>query len=611
MFHNQQGQSKTGENRGSVVSARVLQALTVGDVALACRHLEVALRQNPSNAQLRFQLATLRMGRGQRAAAAVELARVLRHAPNHSAAAQRLGDLLSQGVLPGDTKLDPTGLANALAHSTVDRDLIGAAAVRQMRGLDPLAQALAKGRTAGADVAARDLLAHRSAKFLRDDLLLAVMTSAIIVDTEIEQLLTALRRVILLELAPARISDPGLQRFATALAELSAGNEYVFPETPEETAAVAAEDIDIRLILAGDKHAGARFLAYSLYRDPLDYLPFDLPPNAIEAVHPAIFGETLIRLAAERRTIRTVLASIPHLGAIRAETSVRVAEQYKTHPYPRWRGVAVAGADKYMPYLQSFFAATQLSFAAHPFEVLIAGCGTGQQAVSAALDYGLKAQVQAIDISASSLGYAGMMAERFEVSNLSLALGDIGEIAGFEPNWHGRFQVIECSGVLHHMARPFEAWRGLLDCLAPGGIMLIGLYSRIARQELDALRAEASFPGAGCSDHELRTYRQQLLARGPDEPGAGFMRSRDAHTMSGFRDFFLHVSEQTTTIPEIAAFLDANGLAFKGFVTVPFSELSRRFPDEVWPGRLERWSELESERPSLFIGMYQFWVTRR
>jgi SAM-dependent methyltransferase len=190
-------------------------------------------------------------------------------------------------------------------------------------------------------------------------------------------------------------------------------------------------------------------------------------------------------------------------------------------------------------------------------------------------------------------------------------LGDISGVRSFEPSWSGRFSVIECCGVLHHMADPFAAWRDLLACLAPGGIMLIGLYSAVARRDLDVLRQEAIYPGAGCDDQALRRYRQALLARGPETPGAGYLKSRDIFTTSGFRDFFLHVSEKPTSIPDIQRFLDANGLVFRGFVNAPFGALRQRFPNEAWPGRLECWAELEAERPQLFIGMYQFWLTRR
>jgi SAM-dependent methyltransferase len=340
-------------------------------------------------------------------------------------------------------------------------------------------------------------------------------------------------------------------------------------------------------------------------------LPDNLATEDIAAVIPEPFGRFLAGAFAEAREIRERSISIPRLGDFIGETTRKVKAQYEAHPYPRWRGTALFPNGQYIQHLEDFFSKPELAFTRTPFEVLIAGCGTGLQAVSAALDYGRQAQVTGLDISAASLGYAGLMANRMDADNLALVLGDIGGVRSFQPSWSGRFSVIECCGVLHHMADPFGAWRDLLDCLTPGGIMLVGLYSAIARRDLDVLRQEAIYPGADCDDAALRAYRRALLARGPSAPGASYLKSRDIFTTSGFRDFFLHVSEKPTTIPEIQRFLDANGLAFRGFVNVPFGALRQRFPDEAWPGRLERWAELEAERPQLFIGMYQFWVRRR
>jgi 2-polyprenyl-3-methyl-5-hydroxy-6-metoxy-1,4-benzoquinol methylase len=37
------------------------------------------------------------------------------------------------------------------------------------------------------------------------------------------------------------------------------------------------------------------------------------------------------------------------------------------------------------------------------------------------------------------------------------------------------FDLIESSGVLHHLADPLAGWRVLLSLLRPGGFMMIGL----------------------------------------------------------------------------------------------------------------------------------------
>jgi hypothetical protein len=160
------------------------------------------------------------------------------------------------------------------------------------------------------------------------------------------------------------------------------------------------------------------------------------------------------------------------------------------------------------------------------------------------------------------------------------------------------------------MADPFAAWRKLLGCLAPGGIMLIGLYSRTARRNLDMMKAEAIHPGAGASDDSVRAYRRTLLERQGTWPGSEFMRSRDTYSLSGFRDYFMHVSERTTDLLEIKDFLAANSLRFRGFVDLPVEALHRTHPGAKSPGDLAAWHAWEQQHPNAFSGMYQFYCTR-
>jgi SAM-dependent methyltransferase len=317
----------------------------------------------------------------------------------------------------------------------------------------------------------------------------------------------------------------------------------------------------------------------------------------------------LVEWLDERRLIEAKASGITRFGAISDETSLKVASQYEASPYPRWTSVPLFRPGYYVRHLATHFEPGRLRFTERPFEVLIAGCGTGRQAVSAAFDYGSNARVLGIDIAQASLGYAAMMAERMKAPNVTFARGDIRAIETFQPSFAKRFAVIECTGVLHHMADPFGAWRGLIECLGPGGIMLIGLYSRMARRNLPLLRQEAAYPGAACSEAELRTYRNYLKGRPANAPGRELMRGRDFYSASGFRDYFLHVSEKTTTLPEIRDFLTASGLTFRGFAGMPFEALKAQFPSEKPPGSLDRWAELEERHPDMFGAMYQFWCT--
>ncbi|MGE0765999.1 MAG: methyltransferase [Hyphomicrobiaceae bacterium] len=604
------GTAADAHSNGQPRLQRIAAAIQTGDLPRACRLLEAELRKAPASTRLRLQLARIKEATGDRDGAAAEYTRVLRIAPRDVAAAAALGRVLAEGRLASNRSLDPAGLAAGLTHATVDRDLLGAAALEFIAREGSLAPILAHCRDHGMDAAVLTALNRRSAPILRDPLLLAVLENCTVADLEIERLLTTMRRVLLLALPRERLAEPDIARFATALAVQCWTNEYVFAVTAEERSVLGSPPSP-DAVLAGDEAACREQLLHALYRNPLHDLLDKLPVNGVSKLRPSTFSAFLEMLIHEHQEIASLAPTIVTMGSIEKITSLKVKAQYETYPYPRWRSTALYPGGRFSDYLEGFFSKRELNFVGAPFELLVAGCGTGLQAVSAALDYGPAAHVTGLDISSASLGYAALMARRLEARNLSLVLGDIARIGSFDPSWKGRFHVIECCGVLHHMDDPFAAWKGLLECLAPGGIMLIGLYSSLARRDLEALRQEPEYPGIDADDEALRRYRHHLISRGPEAPGAGYLRARDTATTSGFRDFFLHVNEKPTTLAGIKTFLDENGLEFRGFTNAPFGSLAKRFPAERWPGRLDSWGAFELEQPNLFVGMYQFWLTRR
>jgi SAM-dependent methyltransferase len=288
--------------------------------------------------------------------------------------------------------------------------------------------------------------------------------------------------------------------------------------------------------------------------------------------------------------------------------SRRVAGQYERSPYPRWTR-AVQGAPSQLALtLARFFPPSVIARLEQPFDVLIAGAGTGQQVVQSASVYGPKARVLAIDLSAASLAYARRMTEEYRVGNVEFMVADILDLDRLDRV----FNIIECVGVLHHMADPWAGWRKLLGRLAPGGIAYIGLYSAISRANIARLRQMPDHPGAGCSDHDARNWRQDLMQRPEGAPGRELMASRNFYNLNEFRDLVLHESEQHCTLPEIDRFLADHGLRFAGFT------LEQRIIDDfraftgqtTGPGRLAEWHRFEQAHPSTFDAMYHFWIER-
>jgi SAM-dependent methyltransferase len=601
-------------------AARGSAAVDHGDLEAARRCFAEAVRWARTNAGHRYHLALVEEALGNLDAAGARLTQALRLDPGMTDAARRLSLLAGGCGPPGGAALDAAGLKAALAHATVDREPIAEAALRHLDAAGPLGETLARGRDEGWHATARVLCRERTAPLLKDDLLLAVLRTGTFRSPDLERLLAALRRALLLEVPPERLADRPLFEFALALAEQCAINEHVWAVGDDEAAALDRLGVSQPALLAGDMAAGRMLLLAMLYRPLPGLLGPDVGPRQVDGIRPRALRDAVGRRLAEAADERGRAACMPRLApmpgpgpdAFADATAQAVAEQYEASPYPRWTSVGVVSPARMRRMLEAFFSTRELAFLDRPFEVLIAGCGTGQQAVQAALAYGPQARVLAIDLSAASLAYAARMAERYGAAKIAFAQADLQHLADLGEGYIGRFDVIECTGVLHHLDDPFAGWRRLLPCLARDGRMLLGLYSAIARRSLRALRDDPAYPGPGCPDAALRRFRQILLGRPAGAPGGDLKASRDFYTTSNFRDLALHVSERPVTLPEIAQFLTENGLSFRGFQLErgAFARFQAQFPAAAWPGTLEHWTDFEADNPGTFNGMYNFWCAR-
>jgi SAM-dependent methyltransferase/tetratricopeptide (TPR) repeat protein len=604
--------SRTSSNTRKVNwSERGSAAIDAGDLTTAELCFRQAMRTDPRNGRHHFHLAIVLEARAQFGGAAQHYTQALRLNPMEADAARRLSSLIGRQPLPGNVELDPVGLKAALRHETASSWLVTRLALRHLASKGALRQALDTGKREGWPNSARALCVARTAELLKDELFLEVLRTNIVGDGEVEHLLTAIRRALLLEVPPQRFEDRDLLRFAIALMHQCRANEYVWWVSEAEEARIASEADLTEELLEGDITAGRKFLLVSLYKSFGATLGAELDPHAFAKVRPRALREVVQVHLAEDCDLRDRAARIPKLGVISDGISRKVALQYEHNPYPRWTSLRAPMPGEARKRLSTFFKPRQLSFMDQPYNVLIAGCGTGHQAVLAALD-SPNARVTAVDLSASALAYASRMAERYGTKDIEFAQADIQQLPTLGAQFWSRFQIIECVGVLHHMADPFGGWRTLLDCLAPGGLMLIGLYSAVARRDVAALRDDPAYPGPGCNDAALRTFRRDLMTRPEGELGASLKLGLDFYSISEFRDLACHVSERCVTLREVKEFLDLNSLVFRGFRFhgPELDQFHEHYPDEPWPGRLDLWEEFEQANPQTFAAMYLLWCER-
>jgi len=447
---------------------------------------------------------------------------------------------------------------------------------------------------------------------MADPLLHALLESTPICDVGLERLLTLMRQLLLDVASNASVSvvhDEHLLAFYSALARQCFINEYVFAWSDNEVRqAQALHDALITALEAGTPIPILWPLAVATYF-PLCALPH--ADKLLSKEWPDTINAVLLQQIREPAVERKYRSTIPRLSAVEDEVSLLVQDQYEENPYPRWVKALPAGR------ATSINAALRRRFPLADFQqldenrehdILIAGCGTGQQPIETAQQY-LRSRVLAIDLSLTSICYAKRKTVELGLTSIEYAQADILKLGTL--NRH--FDLIESSGVLHHLGDPWAGWRVLLSLLRPGGFMRLGFYSETARRDIVRGRTFIEQQGYGRNADDIRRCRQALIGLDKNAGFGALLQSNDFFSISACRDLLFHVQEHRMMLKPIEAFLKENGLTFLGFEVDAqvLNAYRARFQDDPTATNLSNWDTFENENPATFVGMYQFWVQKR
>ena len=444
----------------------------------------------------------------------------------------------------------------------------------------------------------------------KDELFLLAMDRLIFQDAEWEVFLCDIRKYLLLNELQHPCTDnlPLLAAFCGQ----AANNEYAFIESDQEINVLEA--LTNQLSTADNLQGKPRpLLLASMYR-PLEEL---LGP---ELFHQLLgsdknqwdleFRNIMARLFKQQTQEEAV--DIKQFGNITDPVSRVVKGQYEDNPYPRWLALEHHTPTRYSDALEAVlpgFKSPKL-LSKGKLQVLIAGCGTGRHALNVAR-YFRDVQVLAVDISHNSLSYAQRMAKRYQLDNVEFLQADILQLEGL-----GRkFDIIECSGVLHHMDDPKLGAQCLINILEPKGLLKIGLYSELARSSVVTCRDFIKRNKIVANSGGIRRLRNEIIStkEQPDQ-WHEIRKSSDFYSVSGCRDLLFHVKEWRFTTNKINELCKDLSLTFLGFSSLDKNTIENyrlEFPTDKRLLNLENWNEFEDKNQQTFSSMYQFYVQKR
>lgn len=190
-------------------------------------------------------------------------------------------------------------------------------------------------------------------------------------------------------------------------------------------------------------------------------------------------------------------------------------------------------------------------------EILVAGCGTSQAA-----RYALRepdARITAIDLSETSLRHTRDLQQKYNLENLELhqlPIERIRELGRF-------FDMVVCTGVLHHLPDPDLGLGALRDVLSPQGAMNLMVYARYGRAGIYMIQEYCRLLAISTSENDLLDLGATLEALAADHPIARVMRkAKDFRNPDALADALLHPQDCAFTVPEMYAWLERCGMSF-------------------------------------------------
>ena len=570
-----------------------------GEIAAAIDSYKRAIKINPNYADAYNNMGTALKDKGEIQAAIESYKAAIKIKPDFAVARSNIGAALKE-VAFNKPDLGLQSLITKLLDegAYVSPKDIAQAAISLVR-FDPfLQQTLEKHARGELALALQETITGLS----RVSLLLGLMRVCPITDLGLEDLFKSIRSYLLL-LNHKVIESPEAMHFQSALALQCFTNEYIYDQTAAESAALANLECLVKEgLLIGRQPNSQSILCLASYKALNDYEWSKLLKATSHT------QEVLRRQIVEPNEEGRLKSDIASLQNITDETSSLVRAQYEENPYPRWVKLRSSVIPKNIAYIVKTLN-LQLGYqgvlGVESPSILIAGCGTGQHPILTSCRF-QNSKVLAVDLSLSSLAYAKRKTKELGIQNIEYMHADILDLEEL-----GRkFDIIESSGVLHHMKDPKAGWRILTNCLRTNGLMQIGLYSELARRDIMEVRREIQRLRLEVNESSMKTFRSTMVNSGK-EHHKKIISIPDFYSSSMLRDLLFHVEEHRFSLLQIKDWVADLGLRFCGFenegVVRDFQQIFPQ-PDDLF--NLEKWDSFERMKPESFLGMYQFWCQK-
>jgi hypothetical protein len=129
------------------------------------------------------------------------------------------------------------------------------------------------------------------------------------------------------------------------------------------------------------------------------------------------------------------------------------------------------------------------------------------------------------------------------------------------------FDLIVCTGVLHHLPEPDVGLRALRDALSRKGAIHLMVYATYGRAGIYMLQEYCRMLRIGTDASDFRELAALLEALPRDHPMANLLtRAQDFRQPEALADALLHPQDRAYSVPEIYAWFQRCGMSFGRWV---------------------------------------------
>ena len=227
------------------------------------------------------------------------------------------------------------------------------------------------------------------------------------------------------------------------------------------------------------------------------------------------------------------------------ETAELVENFYTANPFPNYDDMeTIQDLTKKME--GNAFTSNFKKFCGFGKNIIEVGSGTSQ--LSIALASGTNNKIVAFDPTLESLRLGLNFAEKNKVNNVTFVNGDLFSDS-FIP---GYFDIVWCSGVLHHTESAKEGFKLIANWARPDGYIIIGLYNLYGRLRTVFRQFLFRLLGKGKLARAIVSFLDPILRKDISKQ----------KKLAWFQDQYEHPVESLHTLDEVLDWFDENNVEF-------------------------------------------------